>query len=431
MNEYYSSDGASEGESTVGQLPDLALDPFDNDNLDDDIEEITGHKLNLRKKKKTPYLQVRWTTGMTTWEPLRLVKKDVPVMAARYIITHKLGKYFHKDWAKRAVNRAAKVISKMRRAAGCSQSEMFGVQIPKTVEAALRMDQENGDNLWQEAIKKEMDALQELDTFKICPSSHKFKNADGWQYAPLRMIFEVKRDLRRKARLVIGGHVTDATGYDTYASTIRTENVRLLVYLIVRGPLSVLVVDIGNAYLNALTPEKIFTRCGPEFGNDAGKTAVIYKALYGLKTSANAWFHELGKHLEVIGFRQSRIDAAFWYRKPKNGGGYDYIASHVDDLLIAAKDAEGILKFLKSRFTIKGGDLPSDYLGLTMKVTNDGQGWGLHTKPYLDQCLESVKSITGQARLSKQSTPALATWHPELYDDTLTHHQKRYMTTAL
>ena len=166
-----------------------------------------------------------------------------------------------------------------------------------------------------------MDALQELDTFKIFPPDYKFKNADGWQYAPLRMIFEVKRDLRRKARLVIGGHVTDATGYDTYASTIRTENVRLLMYLIVRGPLSVLVVDIGNAYLNALTPEKIFTRCGPEFGNDAGKTAVIYKALYGLKTSANAWFHELGKHLEVIGFRQSRIDAAFWYRKPKNGGG--------------------------------------------------------------------------------------------------------------
>ena len=172
MNEYYSSNGASEGESTVDQLPDLALDPFDNDNLDDNIEEITGHKLNLRKKKKTPYLQVRWTTGMTTWEPLRLIKKDVPVMAARYIITHKLGKYFHQDWEKRAVNRAAKVISKMRRAAGCSRSEMFGVQIPKTVEAALRMDQENGDNLWQEAIKKEMDALQELDTFKICPPTH-------------------------------------------------------------------------------------------------------------------------------------------------------------------------------------------------------------------------------------------------------------------
>jgi hypothetical protein len=91
----------------------------------------------------------------------------------------------------------------------------------------------------------------------------------------------------------------------------------------------------------------------------------------------------------------------------------------VDDLLIAAQDAEAILKFLKSKFTIKGGDLPTDYLGLTMRVTPDKEGWGLYTKPYLEQCLENVRNITGQTKLSRQSTPALSDWHPETYDDTL------------
>ena len=42
-------------------------------------------------------------------------------------------------------------------------------------------------------------------------------------------------------------------------------------------------IDIGNAYLNALCPEKVYTWCGPEFGDKEGMFAVIHKAIYGLK----------------------------------------------------------------------------------------------------------------------------------------------------
>ena len=79
----------------------------------------------------------------------------------------------------------------------------------------------------------------------------------------------------------------------------------------------------------------------------------------------------------MIDFRPSRIDGAFWYRLRKDGSGYDYIASHVDDLTNAAENAEEIVKFLKDEFIIKDEALPDDYLGLTMKVTEDGKGWAL------------------------------------------------------
>ena len=52
--------------------------------------------------------------------------------------------------------------------------------------------------------------------------------------------------------------------------------------------------DIGSAYLNAYTKEKIWIRLYEEFGPDLeGKVARIIKELYGLKTSANVWYFHL------------------------------------------------------------------------------------------------------------------------------------------
>ena len=51
---------------------------------------------------------------------------------------------------------------------------------------------ENGNNPWEEVIKKEMDAMQETGTFKICPPGYQFEREDVPQYTPLCMIYENK-----------------------------------------------------------------------------------------------------------------------------------------------------------------------------------------------------------------------------------------------
>ena len=33
---------------------------------------------------------------------------------------------------------------------------MFGIEVPNTVKEALEMDKKNGNNIWREAIEKEM-----------------------------------------------------------------------------------------------------------------------------------------------------------------------------------------------------------------------------------------------------------------------------------
>ena len=44
-------------------------------------------------------------------------------------------------------------------------------------------------------------------------------------------------------------------------------------------------VDISNAYIHAKCVEKIYSKCGPEFGDKEGAIVIIKKALYGLATS--------------------------------------------------------------------------------------------------------------------------------------------------
>ena len=57
----------------------------------------------------------------------------------------------------------------------------------------------------------------------------------GWQYAPLHWVFAVKNDLRHKARLVIGGHVTNTDDLDKYAATTSLDGVELKLFLTARS----------------------------------------------------------------------------------------------------------------------------------------------------------------------------------------------------
>jgi hypothetical protein len=43
---------------------------------------------------------------------------------------------------------------------------MFGVEIPKSVKHALELDKANGNNLWRESINKELEQINDFQTFR-------------------------------------------------------------------------------------------------------------------------------------------------------------------------------------------------------------------------------------------------------------------------
>jgi hypothetical protein len=53
--------------------------------------------------------------------------------------------------------------------------------------------------------------------------------------------------------------------------------------------LEVKVGDVLNACITAPVKEKVWTVLGPEFGHDAGKSAIIVRALYGLKSAVQCF----------------------------------------------------------------------------------------------------------------------------------------------
>ena len=68
-----------------------------------------------------------------------------------------------------------------------------------------------------------------MEVFNKFPSSLRKAREKGFQFAPLRMIFDVKVYLRRNVRLVFGGHVYDLTRHEVYASTMESVSARILI----------------------------------------------------------------------------------------------------------------------------------------------------------------------------------------------------------
>ena len=116
------------------------------------------------------------------------------------------------------------------------------------------------------------------------------------------MIFDVKmEDFQRKARLVAGGHMTEAPPTTTYASVVSRETVRLALTIAALNDLEVKVGDVLNAYITAPITEKVWTILGPEFVPDASKSAIIVRALYGLKSAGAAFRAHLASFVRQMG----------------------------------------------------------------------------------------------------------------------------------
>ena len=136
-----------------------------------------------------------------------------------------------------------------------------------------------------DATEKELKGVRVA--FKVLDDNESV--SPGSKLIPYHIIFDVKFDLTRKARLVAGGHRNKEVGaHLTYLTVASRDSVRIAFLLAALNDLSILAGDISNAYLNAPNREKVHIICGPElFGKEfEGSTAIIVRAFYALKSAA-------------------------------------------------------------------------------------------------------------------------------------------------
>eukprot|EP00957_Ditylum_brightwellii_P030199 2285154-Ditylum_brightwellii.AAC.1 len=94
----------------------------------------------------------------------------------------------------------------------------YGVEVPRNVGHAIKLDKENNNTMWQDAMTKEVG--------------------------------------RRKAQLIACGHLIVLLDHNVYLPTVKGISVHLLHVLAHSAKLDDLCGDIGNAYVNAYTTEK-------------------------------------------------------------------------------------------------------------------------------------------------------------------------------
>ena len=303
------------------------------------------------------------------------------------------------------------------------RTHKFGICIPKSVEEAKEIDEQNGDTLWWDTICKEMR--------NVCPAFEVFETQvenipKDYQFMRCHMIFTVKfgEDFRCKARLVAGGHMTDTPNTLTYSSVVSRDSVRIALTIAALNELSVMACNIQNAYLTAECMEKIWTRAGPEFGSESGSIMIVKKALYGLKGSGAAFRAHLAERLHDIGFIPTRADPDVWRRPAVTPDGfkyYEYILCYVDDLLAISHDVQSVLKSVQDTFKFKDNkiDKPDVYLGAQLdKMSVDGfKGWTMSSEKYVKSAIKNIEQTLAEMnqRLPTNCrTPLSSGYRPEL-----------------
>jgi Reverse transcriptase (RNA-dependent DNA polymerase) len=132
--------------------------------------------------------------------------------------------------------------------------------------------------------------------------------------------------------------------------------------------LRVLGADVQNAFLTAPNKEKCWIIAGPEFGPDEGKTFLVVKALYGLKSASISFRSFMAEKLTGMGFQSSLADPDVWLRAAMKEDGecyYEYVLMYVDDILAIWCNARAILEEVQRSFKLKNDKIeaPEFYLG--------------------------------------------------------------------
>jgi len=361
-------------------------------------------------------LQVEWKDGSNSWLSLKDLKNSNSVDVAQYAKDNRIDQEPAFDWWVHDVLKRRERLIKMARSHRLKTGYKFGLRVPETVDEAMEIDRINGNTLWQDAIEKEMQNV--YIAFDIRTES---QAPPGYKLIPHRIIFEIKMDFTRKARLVAGGHKTDPPAQLTYSSVVSRESVRIGFLIAAMYDLDPQAADIGNAYLNATTKEKYYIITGPEFGElERGKIALIVRALYGLKSSGAMWRAHFAATLRDMDFTSSLADPDVWMRPsilPNGEEYYEYILVYVDDLLIISHRGIEILELLTSKYQYRLKDVgpPSRYLGAIVGRydKNGRKTWYMSAKDYLSKALPVVEEHYGSLNKYKADTPLPPNYHPE------------------
>jgi len=326
------------------------------------FEKILSHK-KVRKGDKDcrgagTNCLVLWSTGEQTWESPhdRSGKSglwiDDPVTVA--ICARDNGLLDERGWKLPGLKKTTKTQKKLIRMATnkaklhsflSKPMHMHGFQVRRNHTEALELDRVNGNTMWTDAETTELNQIDEHKSF--VDKGVGFNPGSDCKRIRVHMAHAVKHDGRHKAQLVAGGHLAETPVDSVHSSVVSLRGARLLAFSGELNDLKVWSTDIGNAHLETCTKEKVHVIAGAEFDDCEGHVLVVSEALCGLHSSGLRWSERLADVLREMGFFASKAEKDVWMRD--QGDHCKHVAACVDDLLIASKDPDSVVKLLTEK----------------------------------------------------------------------------------
>jgi hypothetical protein len=140
---------------------------------------------------------------------------------------------------------------------------------------------------------------------------------------------------------------------------------------------------------------------------------IIYKALYGLRSSGARWHDRFSDCLRAEGFAPCKAEPDIWLRP--NNGIYEYVAVYVDDLAIAMVDPQSLVDILekKHKFKLKGTGPIEFHLGCDFFRDEDNV-LCMQPKKYIEKMMMGYETMFGEKPSTKVYSPLEKGDHPEL-----------------
>ena len=303
---------------------------------------------------------------------------------------------------------------------------------PRTFAEAVKL------KIWCEAIKKEILAIDENDTWVavIAPP--------GANIATTKWVFRWKYKAtgaieRAKARLTVRGF-TQKYGVDyesTFAPVLYSTTLRVLVSLAAMRDYELMQIDVETAFLNAPVDKDIYIKKPDGVKIPPGHVLKLKKALYGIKQAPHCWHKTIHDFLTIdLGFKQCHYDQCLYTKESTSTPGrLIWFALYVDDGFIACHKDDYVqtradLLKLKESYKIKGKR--EAYLILGMRVTRDRANGiiKLDQKTYVEQ-LVSEYGLTQRPHIGTPERASVGEASKPLHNDVVTPENYRTVVGSI
>ena len=187
---------------------------------------------------------------------------------------------------------------------------------------------------------------------------------------------------------------------DTYAPVAKMASSRATIAMANKLGLVLHQLDIKGAYLNGiLNDNKVLYMVHPpgyKPSDTANHVLRLLKVLYGLKQATHCWYQKLHEIFISLGYKQSAVDQAVFYKHLPQAKQLIVVTVHVDDCTIAASTAR-LVEELKAGLNrhVEVTDLSKLHWMLSIQVRRNREARTIHiSQPsYIDSILHCFNFV--------------------------------------